>query len=237
MKRDLSSRMTVVRQSLLYAVLLTSSLYAIAGDTGNREREALRRTQQSLRQAQSELESVSGEKAALSEEKSKLEGVLKQVQSKASNAASQAALLRSKAAQLEADLAAQKAALAASQARELALTEQLRQTEVRLAEQTHVTASVQKMLAERTRDIQTLAEQNQALYATGLDLIDLYRTQSPSVWLKARDQVLGYNTVKVENLAETMRDKLDAARFKQLSVEPNTGSVSSAASGARGEEK
>jgi septal ring factor EnvC (AmiA/AmiB activator) len=235
MKHDPSSRMTVVRQSLLCAVLLFSSLHALAGDANNREKEALHRTQQSLRQAQSELETVSGEKAALSQEKSKLEGVLKQVESKASNAASQAASLRSRAARLESDLAEQKAALAAAQAREAALTELLRQTEVRLAEQAQVTASVQKMLAERTRDAQTLSVQNQALYATGLDLIDLYRTQSPSTWLKARDQILGYNTVKVENLAEAMRDRLEAARFKPLTT--GSESVDLSTSEARGDVK
>jgi hypothetical protein len=60
---------------------------------------------------------------------------------------------------------------------------------------------------------------NQAMYGLGLDLIELQRSQSSSEWLKAGDALLGRREVKLENLAEAMRDKLEAARFKQVMPE------------------
>ena len=188
-------------------------------EPSSREREALRRAQQSLRDAQAERDAIVGEKAALATDKSKLEGELKQVAAKVRGAESQAAGLKARVAQLEASLAEQQKAVADGQAREAALAEQIRVTEAKLAEQVRVVSSVQALLAERTREAQTLNAQNQAMYKAGLDAIELYRAQSPAGFLQSRDKLLGWENVKVENVAETLRDRMDDARYKALPTE------------------
>jgi septal ring factor EnvC (AmiA/AmiB activator) len=216
------------RATLLWAVCAASLMIGgLAHAEGNsREREALRRAQQSLRAAQEERDAIVGEKAALATDKTKLEGELKQVAAKVRGAETQAAGLKGRVAQLEASLAEQQKAVAEGQARETALSEQLRATEARVAEQVRVVNTVQALLSERTREAQTLAGQNQAMYKAGLDAIELYRAQSPSAFLQARDKVLGWETVKVENVAETLRDRMDDARYKPLPVEATaTGRV------------
>jgi chromosome segregation ATPase len=199
------------------ALLMATSL--AHAEPSSREREALRRAQQSLRQAQEEREAIVGEKAALATDKTKLEGELKQVAAKVRGAESQAAGLKARVAQLEASLAEQQKAVADGQSREAALGEQIKQTEAKLAEQVRVVGTVQALLAERTREAQTLSLQNQAMYKAGLDAIELYRAQSPSAFLQARDKLLGWENVKVENVAETLRDRMDDARYKALPTE------------------
>jgi chromosome segregation ATPase len=202
------------------ALAMVAVLHSLAhAEPSTREREALRRAQQSLRAAQEEREAIVGEKAALATDKTKLEGELKQVAAKVRGAESQAAGLKARVAQLEASLAEQQKAVADGQSRELALAEQLKQGEGKLAEQVRVVATVQALLAERTREAQTLSAQNQAMYKAGLEAIELYRAQSPSAFLQARDKVLGWESVKLENVAETLRDRMDDARYKPLPAE------------------
>lgn len=198
---------------LSLAALLALPAHA---EPGSREREALRRAQQSLRQAQQERDAIVGEKAALSQDKTKLEGELKQTAAKVRGAEAQAASLKARVAQLEASVAEQQKAVAEGQGREAALAEQLNQLQVKLADQVRVAATMQALLAERTREGQTLKAQNQALYQAGLDAIELYRAKSPAAFLEAHEKLLGWDTVKVENVAEALRDKLDDARYKTL---------------------
>ena len=122
-------------------------------------------------------------------------------------------------AQLEASLAEQQRAVADGQAREAALSEQLRTAEAKLADQVRVVGTVQALLAERTREAQTLQGQNEAMYKAGLDAIDLYKAPSPTAFLSVRDKWLGWTQVKAENVAETLRDHLEDARYKPLPTE------------------
>ncbi len=197
---------------------------AWSAESGNREREALRRAQQSLRQAQEERDAVVDEKGVLTQDKAKLAGELKQVAAKVRGAESQAASQRAKALQLEADVARQQAELAQAQARETQLTAQLTQALAKQAEQARLLTVVQGMLIDRTRESQTLQAQNQALYTASIDAINVYRSQSPSAWLQASDQLLGYRGVRVENISEVLRDRVEAARFKALPTEATAAS-------------
>lgn len=200
--------------ALLTAVLMAASLStAHAEDKPSREREALRRAQQSLRQTQEERDALAGEKATLAQAKDKAEGELKQTSAKVKGAESKAAALRAKAEQLEASLHSKDEALAAAQQRESELQAQLSKTQAELAEKARTLASVTSLLSASTQDRQSLLSQNKALYATGLDMVSLLRTQSPSEWQRAKDALLGLSAVKAENLAEAFRTRLDDANF------------------------
>ncbi|MEY4763731.1 MAG: hypothetical protein RI907_404 [Pseudomonadota bacterium] len=210
------------------AALATVALHAATAHAadGSREREALRRAQASLRAAQDERDAMAGEKANLTQDKTKLEGELKQTAARVRGAEAQASGLKARVAQLEASLAEQQKALTEGQAREAALAEQLRQAEAKLADQVRVASTVQALLAERTRDVQTLTAQNDGMYQAGLDAIALYKAKSPSQFLDAHDQVLGWRAVKAEGVVDALRDKLDDARFKALPAEaPAAGRV------------
>lgn len=189
---------------------------AHAEEKGNREREALRRTQQSLRQAQAEREALEGEKASLAQAKDQLAGELKQTSSKIKGAEAKAAQASAKASQLESQLKAKDQALTESQAREADLQAQLTKAQAVLSDKIRLTETLSSMLKANTAELKQARAQNEAMYYTGRALIDLYRSDSPPAWLKGTDVPLGMREVRVENLAEVFRSRLDDARYKEL---------------------
>lgn len=204
--------------AICISLLMALALPAHAEDKGNREREALRRTQQSLRQAQQEREALEGEKANLAQAKDQLSGELKQTSAKVKGAEVKAAQARARADQLEASLRDKDKALSEAQTREADLQARLTQSQSALAEKARLAESLTLMLKTSTADVRNLKAQNEALYANGRALIDLYRSDSPSAWLKGADVPLGLREVRVENLAEVMRSRLDEARYKEIQV-------------------
>jgi len=213
--------------ALACAVLAMHGAHADDGKAG-REREALRRTQQSLRQTQQERDALAGEKASLAQAKDQLSDELKQTAAKVKGAQAREASARVRQDQLEASLRSKDEALLAAQTREAALQSDLAQLQASLADKTRTLASVTSLLGTATLERQTLQSQNQALYNTGLQLVDLYRSQSPSAWLKGKDALLGFHGVQVENLAEAFRTRLDEARYNALT----SGATASAATAA-----
>jgi chromosome segregation ATPase len=203
---------------LLLALFVFSVVPAHAEEKSSREREALRRVQQSLRQTQEERDALNGEKSSLVQAKDQLAAELKQTAAKAKGVESKAAALRAQITQLEATVQSRDEALAAAQAREQDLNEKLLVTQSALAERTRLFDNVKGMLARSTQEQNTLIAQNKGLYDTGLALIDLYRSQSPSTWLKLQEATLGFQGVTVESLAETFRTRLDDARYQTLDV-------------------
>jgi myosin heavy subunit len=200
---------------LLCAALLSLVAHQALAADNSREREALRRAQLSVQQAQQERDTALGEKASLAQEKSKLAGELSQVSTQVRSAQLQSTSFKQQVARLNTELSQQKAEVLQAQQREEALQEQLKAMQAKHAELSRVVDSLATLLIQRTQDVRVLNTANQAMYALGLDLIELQRSQSSSVWLKASDAVLGHREVKLENQAEAMRDKLEAARFKQ----------------------
>lgn len=196
--------------------LAVISLPAQAEDKGNREREALRRTQQSLRQTQQERDALEGEKASLAQAKDQLSGELKQTAAKVKGAEAKAAQARVKIEQLEASLRDKDKALADAQTREAELQTRMSQMQASLSDKTRLADSLAAMLKASTQEQRNLKSQNAALYDTGRALIDLYRSDSPSAWLKGADVPLGFRDVRVENLAEAFRSRLDDARYKEM---------------------
>ncbi|MGC4061281.1 MAG: hypothetical protein QM749_10725 [Aquabacterium sp.] len=201
--------------ALTLAVLCAlSAPPAHAEDKANREREALRRAQQSLRQTQEERDTLAGEKATLAQDNGKLSSELQQTSAKVKGAESRASAARARVDQLASSLKDKDKALAEAQAREADLQAKLTQTQAAYAEKAALTNTLAGMLKSAKTEQTTLTAQNKALYDTGLALIDLYRSDSPSAWLKTADAPLGLREVRVENLAEAFRTRLDAARYQ-----------------------
>lgn len=214
--------MTVSKHSLRFAPLLLGialSFSCAAQDDAHasREREALRRTQAALRQAQETQAALAKEKDDLSSQRDKLDESAKRTQS-------QLAASRSDAGRLNASLAHAQEELTATQARDETARKDL---EARLVEQAQRLAETQRIADERARSnaaLVALLEQatqsltaaekaNLQMHALGLKMIERLRGREAGTDGDAADPVLGFGQIRLENDAEALRDKLDAAKL------------------------
>ena len=208
--------MQATKHSLRVALLAlgaTLSLCSAAQDSPSRKKEALRRTQAALRDAQQQ-------QATLAKEKDELAGQRDKLDADAKRSQSQLAAARSDAAHLNAGLAHAADELAATKAHD---ESQRKELEDRLADQERRLAQAQRVADERARAnaalvalleraTQSLARAEQAngqMHALGLQMIDRLRGGAPS----GADPVIGFGQVRLENEAEALRDKLDAAKL------------------------
>lgn len=212
--------MTHAKSTLRLALLAlgaTLSLACAAQDDsrGSREKEALRRTQAALRQAQEQQSALAREKDDLAGQRDKLGEAAKKAQS-------QLAASRSDATRLNTSLAHANDELAATRSRDEAARKEL---EDRFAEQAGRLAAAQRLADERARanaSLAALLEQatkslaaaekaNDQMHLLGLQLIARIRGREDSAG--AADPVLGFGQVRLENEAEALRDKLEAAKL------------------------
>ena len=210
--------MTNAKHALRLVLLMlgaTMSLTCAAQDDNHasREKEALRRTQAALRQAQQQQAALAKEKDDLAVQRDKLDEAAKRSQS-------QLAATRGDAARLNASLARASEELVAAKARDDAARKEL---EDRMADQSRQLAAAQQVADERARAnaaltallehaTQSLAAAEKAngeMHALGLQLIDRIRGREAGV----SDPVLGFGQVRLENEAQSLRDKLDAAKL------------------------
>jgi len=192
----------------------TLSLCSAAQDSSSREKEALRRTQAALREAQEQQATLAREKDDLAGQRDKLDEAAKRTQS-------QLATARADAARLNAGLAHAADELAAAKSRDEA---QRKELEDRLADQGQRLAQAQRVAEERARAnaalvallehaTQSLAaaeKANSQMHALGLQMIERLRGHEGGAGV---DPVLGFGQVRLENEAEALRDKLDAAKL------------------------
>ena len=204
-----------IRFALLAVGAAVSLSCAAQDDTHSREKEALRRTQAALRQAQEQ-------QAALAKEKDDIAGQRDKLDEAAKKSQSQLAVSRSDAARLNASLAHANDELAATKARDDAARQEL---ETRLAEQSQRALEAQRLAEERARAnasltallehaTQSLAaaeKANAQMHALGVQMIDRLRGHEAEAGVP--DPVVGFGQVRLENEAEALRDKLDAAKL------------------------
>ena len=209
--KAMSQRLTAL---LMGATL--SCACAAQDDSHSREREALRRTQAALRQSQEQQATLSKEKDDLAAQRDKLDDAAKRAQSQLASTRSDAGRLNASLAQVEEELAAVKARDdAARKDLEARLSDQMQ----RLAEAQRVAderarsnAALSALLEQSTRSLAAAEMANQQMHALGLQLIDRVRGRDGG--LTVGDPVLGFNQIRLENEAESLRDKIDAARIR-----------------------
>jgi len=214
--------MTASTHSLRFALLLLGaalSFSCAAQDDAHtsREREALRRTQAALRQAQETQATLAKEKDDLAGQRDKLDEAAKRTQLLL-------AASRTDTGRLNASLVHAQEELAANQVRDEAARKDL---ETKLAEQAQRLTEMQRIADERARSnaaLVALLEQatqsltaaekaNLQMHALGLKLIERLRGREAGTDGDVGDPVLGFGQVRLENEAEALRDKLDAARL------------------------
>ncbi len=215
-----------------FVVLLVLAVTPLAGTSqapdkrATREREALRRVQQQLQQVQQEkaalVEKLAGADAqgtALAQEKEKLAA---QVGGALARARSEAA----KGLQLQSELTAltqEKQALSAErqtlQVQKAELEKRIadlaaRQgtTERDLAQTQAQRTQAESALATRGQQVASCEDKNIKLYQHGRDLIAQCTDKSASAALLRIEPFTGIARVRLENLLEEYRDKLDAQK-------------------------
>jgi DNA repair exonuclease SbcCD ATPase subunit len=193
---------------------------------GNREREALRRTQAALQQAQQQRNALQAEKTAWEQQQAE-QGRQAQLQ-QAQLAAAQAELRRLKgqavmATAVQSQLAAEQAALAGLKTQSAADQAQARQqldqaqgqaTQLRreLDERTAANRALVAQLTAATEALAAAGERNRQLHAIGSEAAERLRGLSPRERAWRDDPLLGLTGVRLAGEAEDLLLRLDAQR-------------------------
>lgn len=178
-------------------------------DRASREREALRRAQQALRDAQAEnatlqqaRSTLTAEKDAIAADKARLDAELGRTRARAA----QVDAARQQVERVQAEMAELRAQRDTALARIEDQAAQLRDAKA-------TQAGLRNLLERATAQQALLEQRNRALYDVGLSAIELYRSRDPAATWAQREPVLGLGRVGVENAAEALRDRLEAARY------------------------
>lgn len=209
----LRARMRQRWPRLLACGLLMAGLAAMLpaqaqSDRASREREALRRAQQALRDAQAENATLQQARSALAAEKDAVAADKARLDAELGRTRARAAQVDAARQQVE-RVQAEMAELRAQRDTALARIDDL---QAQLQASRSTVASLRAMLERATANQALLEQRNGALYDVGLAAIELYRSRDAAAAWARREPVLGLGQVRVENAAEALRDKLEAAR-------------------------
>ncbi len=189
----------------LSAALLV--LPAHAADKAGKDQT--KRLQQQLRKAEQE-------KTQLVQQKTEIEGQLKDTQEKAADAERRAEAAANRSSRLNKELGAIKAekeALASASKAELAaLAAKLAEMERKLAEQRLEKQSLDAALARQKTALSVCMERNAALHKLGNEVLAKYEQKGCLTSLLEAEPFTQLQRVKLENLMEEYRDKLDENR-------------------------
>ncbi|MFN0040752.1 MAG: hypothetical protein ACKVP2_14670 [Burkholderiales bacterium] len=197
-----------------------------------RAKEALRRLQSQQREFNEEKERLEQEKTKLEKDLSGREGDLKQLKSRIDKAESGTrrteAELKQKSAELErksSELQAAGTRLAQEQEKtrllQLELAKRVEEIRQRDAERNVLAsqAGVQREIVGRQAQIiQACEEKNLALYRVGEELLERYRKKGVMDALKQAEPFTGIEQVRVENLWQEYRDKLDTQKIDKSAL-------------------
>lgn len=210
-------------------VLLAQPLQA--EEKGGKSQEQVRRLRQQVQQLQQAQQAgqqtqqqLTQEKTALDEQLKKRAGELGGVRKKLSDAERERDELRQKLQAAEQERDAIKARLEET-ATKLASTEQSqRETRSKLAGSESELVATKSALSAEQGERSRCEANNIALYQHGRELLQAYRDKGVVTSLSHREPLLGLGQVKMENLLEEYRDKLDAQRRRPAEAGV-TGSV------------
>ncbi len=192
----------------LSAALLV--LPAHAADKAGKDQT--KRLQQQLRKAEQE-------KTQLVQQKAEVEGQLKDAREKAAEAERRVEAAAQRGSRLNKELGAIKAeneALASTSKAELAaLSAKLAEMERKLAEQRQEKQTLDAAFARQKTALSVCTERNAALHKLGNEVLDQYEQKGCLTSLLQAEPFTQLQRVKMENLIEDYRDKLDASKVER----------------------
>lgn len=205
------------------ACLLVCTPALLQAQPSARDTDALRRMQRSLQQAQQERDVATSEKASLQREfttlkdrqqadaavLARLQAELRQLRAMAETDQAQLAQVRQELEQARRDASQQherhEAAAAQSLRERSAVTRELQG-------RTEITQTLAARLAASTALVADLRSRNEKLHGIGLELLDQIRgAEGSSRWWRS-EPILGLATVRAEDQAEQVRQRLDGLR-------------------------
>jgi len=207
------------------ALLLPSPAQAQAADArASREREALRRAQASLQEAQQQRDALQAEKAGLDKARTEAETTAGQQRKVLAAAVADGKRQRDELSRLQAVQAVQAAdrsrhddavrvAESAAAGREQALRQQLAQALRESESRRQANAGLATLLATRSQALDDAARRNRELHALGLEALARYREKGVVDQALQGDPVLGFTAVRIENVAEQLRQRIDALQL------------------------
>ncbi|MES1163226.1 MAG: hypothetical protein ABUL50_09210 [Rhizobacter sp.] len=212
------------RVGLFTLSLVLAAPLALAQDDGGRagrEREALRRAQAALRQAQEQQSALAREKGEVSAQRDKLGEVAKRTETQLSASRSEAARAIAQVAALTTDLRSARDQAEAqrkeAEARITELSKQLSEANRLAEERARANGGLTALLEHATRSLTAAEKANREMHAFGLQMIERLRGRGAAEDLAQNDPVLGFGKIRLENEAEALRDRLDAARMTRSS--------------------
>jgi len=201
---------------MLLLVCLCMPLAHAADDKGAKSQEQIRRLRQQMQQLQQTQQQTeqkfTQEKAALDEQLKKSGSELGGVRRKFAEAQKAASETASKLASAEKERDELRAKFEEASKKLIALEETQRSTAEKLRVRDAEALGLQKSLTAELTEHSRCEANNLALYQYGRELMTLYRNKGVSSVLSDREPVLGFGKVKMENLLEEYRDKLDAQK-------------------------
>lgn len=212
--------MHALNRAFVLSMLVLTSLPVAAQQTASREQEMLRRLRSQAQQLQQSLTTAQQEsraKAQLAEEQ--------RLAAEKSGAAAETA--RGLAARRARELNTLRAELDALKAERDGLQTQLTEATTLSAQRARAEAGLRATLTVRDREVAelrarsdqqsaalaTCIDRNLALYGTGVELLDRYGRRGFWQSLANHEPVLQLSRVKLENLIEGYRDRLDAQKL------------------------
>ncbi len=213
-----------MRRSGLTFALLCACATVMAQEKPSREQEQLRRLraqaqqlQQSLATEQQARQGAEGELKALKGEQA---GQIEKLGAEARAARGAASASRRQIEQLEKDLAVERLAREQSTRQAEQLGQRLAERERELAETSQRQATTARELEQMqtragqlTGRLGQCAEDNLALYRTGIEVLDRWRDRTLGERATQGEPFTQVGRVKLENLAENWRDRLDEKRL------------------------
>ena len=209
-----------MRHLLLAVALLTAAPVILAQQDSVRDtrlREALRRSQSDLRSAEDKSSALSKDNAALKTDKQRDADALLRSGAQLNSVRGEASALRSKVDSLTTDLASLRAADQAERGAATIklddLAKRLVASETALRERTQTVIALRALLERSTSSLTEAQASNRKMYAFGRDLIEQYRKGTPAEQVLVSEPVLGFGSIRLENNAEELRSRLEAARI------------------------
>jgi chromosome segregation ATPase len=213
-----------MKQASLLVALMLVALGVQAQQSVSREQDLIRRLRaqaQQLQQALSaEQQARQSAAAELQAARDSLDGEVSRLNAQAQAAARRAGAAQQRIEQLEREAAAQREQMS----RELA------QTRERLGRSEETLAQVQAELQARTRELESTQgradklsgrlgqceQDNVALYRTGIEVLDHYRNRTLDERLGQAEPFSQIGRVRMENLVEAYRDRMEEHRSASL---------------------
>jgi chromosome segregation ATPase len=210
--------------SLLKPGLLAIGLFALlaalpcqAQDTKvSKEREALRRTQTALKSAQDQQAVLQADKARWEQDKVQATTDVGKARTQALGLAAQLKARDEQAARLQAELQTQQQAgqeqQVAAQTRERELQQQLLAARREGAERQQSAQTVSRLLERSTLALADAEGKNRQLHAIAQDLVKRYLSRTPADLTGIGDPLFGLTDIRLENVAEELRGKMEQQR-------------------------